>query len=328
MKKDQYIPHDVSMRSNSDVFHMVETEGAAGYGLYWGIMEYLRSQNNYRGDIRAIKGIARQLKCRIDKAIRVLEDYGLFVIENASFYSPHLMEKMLPLEKKRAQKRISKPDENVLQNEQTPSETEQTLSENSICLSQNEESLSKASCNTLEIKDDYSLSKVKESKGKKSKANTSSKSSSSAAEAEVVAETLPASFVPAWERYVDELHQDEQWKELMAMRTGLKQQFYTLFPRMVESFKRHVRMLGNEGRILSPSEAKHYFCFFLDPGSTTFKRLLEELQKPIDKGKYKHEDRDPTTGQRSYCGVPIPADAPPRPNAQAVWNEEKRKWVY
>ena len=60
MKKDQYIPHDVSMRSNSDVFHMVESEGAAGYGLYWGIMEYLRSQNNYRGDIRAIKGIARQ----------------------------------------------------------------------------------------------------------------------------------------------------------------------------------------------------------------------------------------------------------------------------
>ena len=27
MKKDQYIPHDVSMRSNSDVFHMVESEG-------------------------------------------------------------------------------------------------------------------------------------------------------------------------------------------------------------------------------------------------------------------------------------------------------------
>ena len=134
--------------------------------------------------------------------------------------------------------------------------------------------------------------------------------------------------MPAWERYVDELHQDEQWKELMAMRTGLKQQFYTLFPRIVESFKRHVRMLGNEGRILSPSDAKHYFCFFLDPGSTTFKRLLDELHKPIDTGKYKHEDYDPATGQRSYCGVPIPADAPPRPNGQAVWCEEKRKWIF
>ena len=134
-----------------------------------------------------------------------------------------------------------------------------------------------------------------------------------AAEA-VAEEALPVTFVPAWERYVDELQEDEQWKELMAMRTGLKQQFYTLFPRIVESFKRHVRMLGNEGQILSSSEAKRYFCFYLDPGSVTFKRLWEELHKPIDRGKYKHEDHDPTTGQRSYCGVPIPADAPPRPN--------------
>ena len=38
MKRDQYIPHDVSMRSNAEVFNMVEAEGAAGYGLYWGIL--------------------------------------------------------------------------------------------------------------------------------------------------------------------------------------------------------------------------------------------------------------------------------------------------
>ena len=149
--------------------------------------------------------------------------------------------------------------------------------------------------------------KVKESKVKKSKKITSSLSSS----------------LPAWEQYVDELQQEEQWKELMAMRTGLKQQFYTLYPRIVENFKQHVRLLGNEGRILSPSDAKHYFCFFLEPGSVTFKRLVAELQKPVDKGKYKFEDRDPATGKRSYCGVPIPDDAPPRPNDQAVWSDEK-----
>ena len=112
----------------------------------------------------------------------------------------------------------------------------------------------------------------------------------------------------------------------MAIRTGLKQQFYTLFPRIVESFKRHVRSIGNEGRILSPGDAKHYFFFFLNPSSPTYKNLILELQKPVDKGKYKHEDRDPTTGHRSYCGVPIPADAPPRPNSQAVWCDGK--WVY
>ena len=110
------------------------------------------------------------------------------------------------------------------------------------------------------------------------------------------------------------------------MWTGLKQRFFSCYPRIVEHFKQHVRLLGNEGQILSSSDAKRYFCFFLDPGSVTFKRLWEELQISVDKGKYKYEDHDPTTGQRSYCGVPIPDDAPPRPNSQAVWNEEK--WIF
>ena len=99
------------------------------------------------------------MKCRIDKAVRVLENYDLFVIENTTFYSTDLIEKMQPLEKKRAQKRTTQSNESVSQNEQT-------LSEKSISLSANEESLLKASCNSLEIKDDSSLSKVKESKVK------------------------------------------------------------------------------------------------------------------------------------------------------------------
>ena len=315
MKKDQYIPHDVGMRSNSDVFHMVESEGAAGYGLYWGIMEYLRSQNNYRGDVRAIKGIARQLKCRTDKAIRVLEDYGLFVIENATFYSPHLNEKMLPLEKKRAQKRTSKPVENVSINEQTLSENEETLSKN-------EESLSKASCNSLEIKSGSSLSKVKESKVKKRKETSDKERADVPAVAAVVTSAL------AWECYVDELANEQSWIEIMAMRSGLKQEFVQRFDEVLHHFKLHIQALGKEDDIRSLSDAKRYFCCYNKPGSVPFVRLVDELHKPIDKGKYKHEVRDPTTGQRSYCGVPIPADAPPRPNAQAVWNEEKRKWIF
>ena len=93
-----------------------------------------------------------------------------------------------------------------------------------------------------------------------------------------------------------------------------------------QHFKQHIQAVGNEKDIQSPSDAKRYFCFFNTPGSVTFRKLVDELQKPIDKGKYKFEDRDPTTGERSYCGVPIPADAPPRPNDQAVWCNGK--WMF
>ena len=298
MKKDQYIPHEVSMRNTTEVMNLIENEGMAGYGIYWALLEYLRTQDDYVGDLRVLKSLARQLKTKLAKIESVLNGYGLFIVTDYSFRSRKLESAMKPLEDKRkamSKQNVGKAEANRKQSEVKP-----------------EAERNQVPCNTLKTNAEMVLSKVKESKVKKSKEITSSLSSS----------------LPAWEQYVDELQQEEQWKELMAMRTGLKQQFYTLYPRIVENFKQHVRLLGNEGRILSPSDAKHYFCFFLEPGSVTFKRLVAELQKPVDKGKYKFEDRDPATGKRSYCGVPIPDDAPPRPNSQAVWSEEKRKWIF
>ena len=309
MKNYDFIPHAANMRSSSQVLNLIESEGAAGYGFYWVLLEFLRSQPRYTGDIHAIRNIARQMKVRLDKALRILNNYGLFIVDNTSFHSPYLDEKLSKMKPKR----------------------------DKSC-SQNDESVSEVPCNSLEISKTSFKNKKKNKNIEEDKEITSSPISSSSpipgeevkavAAVEKQEETKPVSSVPAWERYIDELQQEEQWKELMAMRTGLKRQFYSLYPRIVESFKRHIRLLGNEGHILSTSEAKRYFCFYLDPGSVTFKRLWEELQKPADKGKFKFEDFDPTTGQRSYCGVLIPHDAPPRPNDQAVWIDEKKKWVY
>ena len=296
MKIELYFPHDTHMRHNPEIISLIERENAAGYGMYWAILEYLRTQEDYKGDIRAIKGIARQVNCRFPKAIRVLNDYGLFVIEGGTFYSPALQEMMQPLETKKARKKGEPKSK--------------TVSENVIVLSQNEKGLSEGSCNDLETKENFP--KEKKIKGKKKEIS--------------LKEKLDVGV--AWERYVNELRHEQSWIEIMAMRSGLGITFVKRFDEVLQHFKQHVQAIGNEKDIQSPSDAKRYFCFFNTPGSATFNRMVAELQKPIDKGKYKHEDRDSATGKRSYCGVPIPADAPPRPNAQAVWNDEERKWVY
>ena len=301
MKKDQYIPHEISMRSTTEVMNLIEKEGPAGYGIYWALMEYLRVQDGYIGDIQALKTLKRELKIRQTKLDKVLYGYGLFECNGNTFHSPKLNEVMKPFERRRAKIEAYKRNK----------EKDNSLEINGDCSEKN-------GIVSFEVKGKGEV------KGKEED-TSSSISSSSAAEAVEIKE-LPIPFIPVWEKYVDDLRQDEQWKELMAIRTGLKQQFYTLFPRIVESFKRHVRSIGNEGRILSPGDAKHYFFFFLNPSSPTYKNLILELQKPIDKGKFKYEDRDSATGQRSYCGVPIPDDAPPRPNSQAVWCEDK--WIF
>ena len=301
MKKDQYTPHEISMRSTTEVMNLIEKEGPAGYGIYWALMEYLRVQDGYIGDIQALKTLKRELKIRQTKLDKVLYGYGLFECNGNTFHSPKLNEVMKPFERRRAKIEAYKRNK----------EKENSLEINGVGSEKN-------GIVSFEVKGKGEV------KGKEEDTSSSISSSSSAEAVEI--KELPIPFIPVWEKYVDDLRQDEQWKELMAIRTGLKQQFYTLFPRIVESFKRHVRSIGNEGRILSPGDAKHYFFFFLNPSSPTYKNLILELQKPIDKGKFKYEDRDSATGQRSYCGVPVPDDAPPRPNSQAVWCEDK--WIF
>ena len=296
MKKDQYIPHEVSMRSTTEVMKLIENEGMAGYGIYWAIMEYLRTQDDYTGDVRVLRTLARQLKTKLSKVEAVLKNYGLFMLTDFTFRSIRLDAAMRPLENKR--KAMEK------QNESKPKAER----------NQND-------CKTLKTNDSVVLSKVKESKVKESIT-----SSSKEEEGDAVDGVTSTSETLAWERYVDQLADEQQWIEIMAMRSGLGLTFVKRFTEVLQHFKRHIQAVGNEKDIQSPSDAKRYFCFYNTPGSTPFRQLVAELQKPIDKGKYKHEDYDPATGQRSYCGVPIPADAPPRPNSQAVWCEDK--WIY
>ena len=314
MKKDHYFPHEIQTRNDEAVMELIECEGASGYGIYWALMEYLRTQDGYIGKTVAIKTIARQMRTKPNKVDSVLRNYGLFVVADDTFRSVKMEKIMKPLDDKRKAM------------EARHKGTAQAMPKQ--CKGSEEAATGQKMDNSLEINATSSInaSIVKKSKVKERKEDTSSPiSSSSAAEAGEEKVLFP-SFVPAWERYIDELKDDEQWMELVAMRSGLKQQFYTLFPRIVEGFKRHVRAIGNEGQILSLSDAKHYFWFFMNPSSPTYKNLILELQKPVDKGKFQYEDYDSATGQRSYCGIPIPADAPPRPNVQAVWNEGK--WVY
>ena len=297
MKRDQYIPHEVSMRSTSEVMNLIEMEGMAGYGIYWALMEYLRTQDDYIGDIEVLKSLARQLRIRLPKLKRIMENYGLFSCTETTFLSPKLIEVMKPFEDRRARieaYKRRKQKENSLEISEVSTEKSDIVSFEGKGKGEGKGKEERKTTSSLKEKDDDGL--------------------------------IPVSSTPAWERYVDGLRHEQSWIELMAMRSGMGKAFVQRFDEVLQLFKEHVQSVAHESHIISPSEAKRYFCFFNTPGSATFRKLVEELQKPIDKGKYRFEDRDPTTGERSYCGVPIPNDAPPRPNDQAVWCEGK--WVY
>ena len=291
MKRDQYIPHEVSMRNTTEVMHLIEKEGMTGYGIYWAVMEYLRTQDDYIGDFRNLKSLRRQLNIRLPKLLNIINNYGLFICDDFTFYSPKLNELMKPLEDRRARIEAYKQK--------------------------------KRAAKSLEISntsDTISFDKVKG----KVKVSSSSKEEDKGDDGGDV--SIPET--PAWERHVNALQEEEQWKEIMAMRSGLGQAFVRRFDEVLNLFKQHVQAIGNEKDIQSPTDAKRYFCFFNTPGSATFKKLVCYLRETEVLDPYRFEFRDPETGKRSYCDVPIPDDAPPRPNDQANWNPLRKEWVF
>ena len=177
----------------------------AGYGIYWALMEYLRVQDNYVGDIQALAPLKRQLKIRQPKLDKVLYGFGLFICNGNTFYSPKLNEVMKPFEDRRARieayKRNKKKDKSL-----------------------------KTSDVTSEKDDIVSF----EGKGKgKGKGKVTTSKEEKKGDGDAVAVVPPPASVPttrAWERYVDELLQEKQWIEVMVMRSGLGLVFVNRFP--------------------------------------------------------------------------------------------------
>lgn len=79
---------------------------------------------------------------------------------------------------------------------------------------------------------------------------------------------------------------------------------------------------------MTVGEAQSYFSNFVADGSYTNKKirqaLIQDIQKQGSEDVYRFEER--VGGKRMYLGHPIPDDAPPRPDASAVWDDVLRKW--
>ena len=135
-----------------------------------------------------------------------------------------------------------------------------------------------------------------------------------------------------WECYINEAFKVQSWVEIVGMMSGLKGDFLNNLPFIRSMFKKHVVVQGSTERITSVSEAQAYFANYIRPGKPT-RLFLEEKLKERSRMQNEstslspYETYNPLTGERSYCGVPLPADAPPRPNGRATWNNLKQSWI-
>ena len=190
-------------------------------------------------------------------------------------------------------------------------------------------------CYGKNLQASFKQSFIREEKNRGEKKNNNNKEKEIIAVAAV--DKLPrfselSETIPRWEQCINEAFITQSWLEAVGMMSGLKELFLNNLSFIRDLFKKHVVAQGNTGGITSVSEAEAYFANYIRRERPT-RLFLEEKLKERSRMQNEstslspYETYNPLTGERSYCGVPLPADAPPRPNGRATWDNLKQNWI-
>ena len=326
MKNSQYFLHDCCARNNAKMLSLTADKGLEGYGAYWVLLEYLREQSDYCMPLSLLPSLAKQLGKFTQWVEELVCNYGLFVLtDDGRFTSKGLQQRMKPLENKRkardakAEKAARKKAQNnntnssfsAAQKTETNEKNSAKKVENTPLQLVDNERVAKASLEEKRIEE----KRIEEIKRKEKEATASEKESSSS-----------GSKSSSWEGWLNEALGERSWLELQAMHSGLGGAFLPYLEVISKTFREHVLRQGPEVTICSLRDVKSNFSNYIRQGSITNKHLREVIEKAATTNVYRFEQL--VDGQRTYCGLPIPEGAPPRPAMTSVWDERKHCWEY
>ena len=297
MKTKLYFPFEVNMINGSKEAELIETQGPKGFGIYIMILTELRHGVNYRCNLSAIKGMARRCKISAKLLEQVLYSSGLFKIsqqeEEVIISSPYM--------------------DNVMRN------YDEKIRKNAMAGKKNADNAKRNPKGQFTIGDGT----IEENRIEKNKTTT--------AVAVVENGDVADAGFKSWETYLNTATQDEEWMNILTAKSGISTLFVKHPTAVIEAFRQHIQLQGKGSSLQSVEHIQAYFANFLRPGTPTQKRVAEQLvalEEEIRRSSFnRYETVDPQTGQRSYYGHLIPAEAPPRPNDNAVWSPTKSKWI-
>lgn len=115
MTKDSYyFSHDMNAQDDPKCIKLIDDLGMEGYGVFWALIEKLRSEKNYTLPLSDVESFAKRWKVSFEVVEKVIKDYKLFIIKGKVFFSKRLTDSMtLKSERARssAQKRWGKDEE-------------------------------------------------------------------------------------------------------------------------------------------------------------------------------------------------------------------------
>ena len=100
-----YFPHDANSMNDPKCMLLINQLGMEGYGIFWALIEILRTQNEYKLPIEIIPALAIRFNISQVKVETVIRNYGLFICDDCGFfYSSSLINRMDQMESVRKKK--------------------------------------------------------------------------------------------------------------------------------------------------------------------------------------------------------------------------------
>lgn len=294
MKNDNFFKHDATAADDEKMLLLIEKEGMKGYGAYWILIEALRKQENLCSSFGILHSLAVRSRVRKEYLIHIVKDFGLFVVEGDYFYSSGMKRRM-------ARYLLGTDYQSVKQSV-------------------------KGGDNTLTDSAKVAIHARETEQNRKEKIL-------SVVDVDTIEGQQPVRPYRGWESLVDEMAASEDYMNQAGMHSGLGELFISNEKYIVQLFKNQICLQGKQDRMVNLGEVKSYFSNFVANGSMTNKRLRAVLKHEMSQrnernGRYAYRYEELVDGQRMYLGHTIPDDAPPRPDASAVWDGVRKKWVH
>lgn len=297
MKKNRmsyYFPVHSDMFDDTKIIKLIRNSSGAGFGLFIAVLSKMRTVNGYLITLEDVKMLKARLKVRSDVMNKVIYESELFeeieVDGVACFRSPYLEEIMEPY------------DETVKRNAERGRKT------------------------ALQKERDEKGRFTRDDPANKTNQNNTNDDISSSAGAAVADEKV---ITKKWEEVIDTAFADDEYCNVVAQSSEVPDLFMTYRHYAAQQFKAHCQAQGKTRYITSVERAKAYFSNYIRAGSPTQKRMRAALEvyhrKQAEDDPYRFEER--IGGKRYSCGIPLPDDAPPRPNNRVFWSDIRKQWM-
>ena len=86
MKKDAYyFSHDANAQDDPKCMLLIDQMGMEGYGIYWGLIEKLRAEKDYKLPLEVMTPFAKRWGTSKEKVETVIKSYNLFKLRQHFF---------------------------------------------------------------------------------------------------------------------------------------------------------------------------------------------------------------------------------------------------